>query len=305
MAHRDSHKSACNAVKKARNRYDYEEQALRANPGDPDDDFGLPADVFNTRVGHFWGILGTRDYMRARYALIEALIRIKTLDAVQTALDHLMDMLRLNRGDNMGVRDLVPALLLRLGRDQDCYDFVKWYQTMGQQGDYDWGDMSLPFLNVKNANALESVDYMCGRWIQLSPVSAIALLKIKLLLDLKALQNSAFLDEQVPREIVDEIQRFVPQSSIISERKQMMDPSSCASHIRELSSQVDKLYTTIDTSNSHFWRALLNPNKHLNARPAMYSSGSLEEAQLILQYSIDAWTETPGVLEIIKAKVQR
>lgn len=146
VAHRDSHKLACNAVKKARNRYDYEEQALRANPGDG---FMLPADVFNTQVGHFWGILGTRDYMRARYALIEALKRIKTLDAVQTALDHLMDMLRLNRGDNMGVRDLVPALLLRLGRDQDCYDFVKWYQTMGQQGDYDWGDVTAFFEREK------------------------------------------------------------------------------------------------------------------------------------------------------------
>lgn len=302
MAHRNSHKHTCNTVRRKRDHLECEEQALRANPGDG---CMLPADVFNTRVGHFWGILGTRDYLRARYGLIEALEKIKTFDAVQVALDHVMDILRLNRGDNMGVRDLAPPLLLRLGRDQDCYDFVKWHQTTGQESDYDWGDMSLPYLNVKNANAFESVEYLCSRWSQLSHTSSITLLKIKLLLDLKSLKNSAFLKDRVPREIVDNIQRYVPQSSILSGKKKMMDHSSCASHIKKLSSQVDLLYTTVNTVNKHFWPALLNPNKHLNARPEMYSRGSLEEMQLVLQHNIDSWIETPGALEIIKAKIER
>lgn len=301
VAHRNDHKLACNAVRHARDHLKREEDALRANPGDG---FMLPADVFNTQVGHFWGIFGTRDYMRARHAFVTALGKIKTFDAAQTALDHVMDILRLNRGDNMAVRDAVPALLLRLGRDQDCYDFVKWWQTAGQKSDFDWGDMSLPFLNLKNEDAFESVEYLCGRWRSISHVSAITLLKIKLLLDLKSLRNSAFLDDQVPREIVDNIQRFVPQSSIILTKKKMMDRSSCVSHIAKLSSQVDQLYATVETSNKHFWPALLNPKKHLNTRVDMYSPGSLQEAQLILQQSIDSWIEIPGVLDIIKAKAK-
>src|SRR5215471_18139118 len=105
VTHHPAHKSACNAVAKRRDILDAEEQTLRTHPGD----MFTPADVFTTSVGHFWGILDTRDYMRARFALVEALQKIKTHDSVQAQLDHLLDMLRLCRGDNMGVRDLVPA----------------------------------------------------------------------------------------------------------------------------------------------------------------------------------------------------
>jgi hypothetical protein len=29
----------------------------------------------------------------------------------------------------MGVRDLIPALYIRLDQDQECYDFLKWWLT--------------------------------------------------------------------------------------------------------------------------------------------------------------------------------
>ena len=84
------------------------------------------------------GILQTHPYVRARYGVVDALLAIKTKEAVEEAHSHVMDMLRLCRGDNMGVRDLVPALYLRLNRDQPCYDFIKWYSTSGRDPDYDW-----------------------------------------------------------------------------------------------------------------------------------------------------------------------
>src|SRR5204863_8640658 len=128
-------------------------------------------------------------YMRRRYALVGALLKVKTPEAVAAALQHLMDMLRLCRSDNMGVRDLVPALFLRLGKDQECYDFVKWYATTGQDSDYDWGDMSLPFLNVKDADVFEPVDVFTGRYIHLSHSVSVALIKVRLLLDVRGLQR--------------------------------------------------------------------------------------------------------------------
>ncbi len=93
-----------------------EEQKLRDHPGD----WMMAANAFESSVGHFWGITLTREYMRARYALVEALGKVNTRDAVQAQLDHLLDMLRLCRGDNMGVRYLVPHLMLRLNQDQEC-----------------------------------------------------------------------------------------------------------------------------------------------------------------------------------------
>jgi hypothetical protein len=89
--------------------------------------------------------MNTRPYMRARFDLANKVRQTSTLDGVSEGYDHLMDMLRLCHGDNMGVRNLVPALMLQLDKDQECYDFVKWWQTEGQRGDYNWGDATLPY----------------------------------------------------------------------------------------------------------------------------------------------------------------
>ena len=107
------------------------------------------ANYFETGVGHFWGIFETRPYMRARYALIEATLKIKTYQAAKTVLEHLMDLLRLYRSDNMGVRDLVPAQMLRIGQEQEAYDFVKWWRNEGQRGDHDLGGYELAVLGSK------------------------------------------------------------------------------------------------------------------------------------------------------------
>jgi hypothetical protein len=299
-AHRAAHKSACNVIAKMRDIVDAEEQRLRSHPGDP----FTPPDVFTTSVGFFWGILDTRDYMRARFALVEALQKVKTHDAVQAQLDHLMDMLRLCRGDNMGVRDLVPALMLRLNKDQECYDFVKWYSTTGQEADYDWGDMDSPYLDIKNADVFEPVKYLRHKYINLSHTVAVTLLKIKLLLDLTALRDSTVVGERVPREILDGIQAYLPQSSIIAWNRDILQRRDHTAAINELTAQIDALYKTVKEANKHFWPSLLEPGGHLTARPDAYTHGSMEQMQLVLQYSYDSWVETPGATEVIKAKVK-
>jgi hypothetical protein len=83
--------------------------------------------IFEEQVGHFWIIWKTREYMRARYGLVVSLLKIKSFHAVHAAADHLTDMLRLCHRDDMGTRNQLPHSLLRLGRDQDCYDFIKWW----------------------------------------------------------------------------------------------------------------------------------------------------------------------------------
>lgn len=125
-------------------------------------DFMFKEKPFENSVGHFWGIMDTRDYMRARYAHVEALLKVKNRTAVRAALDHLLDMMRLNRSDNLGVRGLVPALYLRLGEDQACYDFLKWWYTRGCDGGYDFGNTDLPYLDIKDADIFESPDWEMG-----------------------------------------------------------------------------------------------------------------------------------------------
>lgn len=45
----------------------------------------------------------TDPYMRARYGSIGAILKIKTIDAVQVAVDHALGMLHLGRSDMLDV----------------------------------------------------------------------------------------------------------------------------------------------------------------------------------------------------------
>jgi tetratricopeptide (TPR) repeat protein len=74
----------------------------------------LGAEAFQEDVGHFWGIVETRPYMRARHGLAEVLWHLGEREA---AIRHLQDMLRLNPGDNQGLRYLLAGWLLAVGDD--------------------------------------------------------------------------------------------------------------------------------------------------------------------------------------------
>lgn len=64
---------------------------------------------FTDDVGYFWGILETRPYMRARAGLATALWK---LGEHRAAMEHARDMLRLNPGDNQGIRYMLLEWLL-------------------------------------------------------------------------------------------------------------------------------------------------------------------------------------------------
>jgi hypothetical protein len=277
---------------------DRAEQILRAQPGSA---FTHPgATIFEDQAGHFWGILETRDYMRARYGVVESVLKINTLPAVQTAFDHIMDMLRLCRSDNMGVRYQAPALFLRLGKDQECYDFIKWWATSDPDGTYDWGNMDLPYCNIKNADVFENVDPFVKRFASLSHAIALLLIKIRLLLDLKALQNSSLLKKKLPPELIDNIRVHIPASTIIIGNKDIIESKDQTPLIEKLELQVVDLYTFVDTTNPYFFESLLQPEDDLKARPEYHSSGSVQEMQLYLQHNYASWAETLGAIEMIQ-----
>ena len=89
---------------------------------------GARPEAFQRDVGHFWGILETRPYMRARLGLAHALW---TMGRRDEAVRHLQDMLRLNPGDNQGVRYTLAGFLLFLDRDDDLARLLQQYPDEG------------------------------------------------------------------------------------------------------------------------------------------------------------------------------
>jgi tetratricopeptide (TPR) repeat protein len=69
----------------------------------------LGRDFFEGNRGQFWGIIETRPYMRARFALASELL---AADRREEAIRHMEALLELNPNDNQGVRDYLLAAYL-------------------------------------------------------------------------------------------------------------------------------------------------------------------------------------------------
>ena len=77
----------------------------------------LGARAFEDDAGHFWGIIQTRPYMRARFGLARCL---EDLGQMDEAIGHYQELLRLNPNDNQGVRTVLLPALLAAGRDGEA-----------------------------------------------------------------------------------------------------------------------------------------------------------------------------------------
>ncbi|RJP72275.1 MAG: hypothetical protein C4532_06350 [Candidatus Abyssobacteria bacterium SURF_17] len=85
----------------------------------------LDPEMFVEDVGHFWGLIETRPYMRARAGLAACLW---DMGNKEEATEHYMDMLRLNPGDNQGIRYEAAKCLLVLGRYEELEKLFDAYK---------------------------------------------------------------------------------------------------------------------------------------------------------------------------------
>ncbi len=75
--------------------------------------------------GHFWGLIETRPYMRAKAGLADCLYAKNRLNAT---IEVYREMLELNPNDNQGVRYLLATLLLSKRDISDYELFIKNYE---------------------------------------------------------------------------------------------------------------------------------------------------------------------------------
>ncbi len=84
----------------------------------------LGRETLKKQAGHFWGIVPTRPYMRARFGLAQCLER---LDKLQEAASHYQDLLRLDPQDHLGSHYRLLPLLVRCARDAEARALLKQF----------------------------------------------------------------------------------------------------------------------------------------------------------------------------------
>lgn len=288
---RPAHRSVCSTIKLLNLAYKHAERRLREEKGD---------DVFTNGPPHFWAIHETRPYLRARFALVEALLLVNTEEAVETALHHLLAMLRLCHSDKMRGRYLVPALYLRLRRDQEAYDFCKWWVTTAQEESYDWGNKSNRYLDVQDSDPFEDPKaFICEASASVSFTVSVTLIKVRLLIDLQALQR----DKQValpklPSEITDQALVYCT-SSIVKAQRKMLEVDDQTLNMTMLRRQIRQLFEAVTDSDERFWPAIVGGGSNVEAM--VHGSGDTG----VLKYNYNAWAETKGAIDVVEELLEQ
>lgn len=89
-------------------------------------ELNLGRKYFEENKGHFWGLVETRPYMRARAFLVTALRETgKTAEAIRQG----EEMLELNPNDNQGMRDSLLGMYLETGNLEGAGTLLKKYPS--------------------------------------------------------------------------------------------------------------------------------------------------------------------------------
>jgi hypothetical protein len=290
-AHWSKHKMPCKQIKTTKNKLEAEIKALNAKPSTSK----FKEKSFENSIGHFRDIADTRTYMRVRHSHVGALQEIKNRTAVQTALGHLLDMLRLNRKDNMGVRDLIPTLYIRLDQDQECYDFLKWWLTNPNKLD-DWenddDDDDDSFLNIKNADALENPAGFGRINHSLAHYAMLYLLKLRMVLNIVAIELvNKHTESKCPPQLLEQVHSHITSSTLKNNAAVWQDIRGCKcldSHKNHVLAQVAALRRTIDDYNSAYLLGVVEPDSLNSARPGMYIARDIPGMQIAVAQTYDA-----------------
>ncbi|KJR88128.1 uncharacterized protein SPSK_07533 [Sporothrix schenckii 1099-18] len=297
--HQPSHKPVCNGIESDRESLAYWERMICKQKGDVKSD----CQAIEIHVDHHTELLDVFKYIRYRFILANHLRFIGTPDGVREAADHMLDMLRMNRGDYMFVQHFIPAALLRLDRDQDAYDFMKWCSTLVEDDNYDWGAVSEPFMNLKDEDVLEDPNFVMPRFPRISHLACMLLLKMKLLVDIRGIKTTRCIlarNSPLPPELILAIAHDVVRSPIAKARL-VRKPSSHLNTIEvKLVRQVARLGRAICDDDYNFFTFLCDPDEALAMHPERFSSYFFDYSS-VMQRAYSAIRETAGVLEILKA----
>ncbi|KAI1116242.1 hypothetical protein F5Y14DRAFT_407306 [Nemania sp. NC0429] len=249
-----------------------------------------------------WGWLTGDDlsaYWRSfRGWLAQRMLFIGTLDSVSEALDQ---MIR-HPMDDRWIRTALAVTMLRMDRDQECYDFIWYWATCDPDRTQDIVTLHQSAFNNYGANVFENPCSFPSEHTVLSDRVALLLLKLKILVDVRNLKlaRQALAQSRLPPELRDQIELELVRSPL-SAKLQRDLTVSLAEVEAKLETHARQLIEAIHKSNETFLFNLLNSQHALSVYMIKdFSPGGWDESAHVVQYSHAAWWQTEGALDLLE-----
>lgn len=265
-----------------------------------------PKDLFHTEVGHFWGILDTRDYCRTRYELMDKLSDVaywyEVRPLLEKVLNHQLELMRLMASDNLGLRDIVPFTLLSLNRDDDAHAFIKYWIPIMEEG----SDVSDRHRNTSKGDWIyprgqdkrEDVFEVCGcseSYFPLAFLAALCIIKLRMIAAYKTKQNqaNAFSETRMGRNLGD-------AASVVREAATNRDGE--AAIMAQQERHVTRYFKLMQKLNPTLLPAIVNPRPLKSQPPPQYiQPGKPSEAWIVLMSCNRHFVRIPGTQDHIES----
>lgn len=233
---------------------------------------------------------GVRAYCQARLDMMLRLVDEGFKQngdlAFEVALEHSMAILRASRKDPLRVGHHVPVVLLRLGRMQSAYDFLKVRMVPGCE--------QSPMLSSQDSDMTEDLGLL-----NVSDKAGVhflvSLLLLKLLLFLDVQRIEAFMSTPCgvilkSGNLCGLVQDFLG-----------IAPAWQQAGAAFLETQVLQLLDVVNRANPHFFSVLIESADVLSIAVVSYPYGSWAEAVRIVQMVHRAWRFFPRALDYVRA----
>lgn len=166
---------------------------------------------------------------------------------------------------------------------------------------YDWSNVEQPRLKMQSEDPFEDFMAYGSDVSDLSFVVTMTNLKVRLLLDLRGLQEEIEKHQYLSSHGQMQWVRKNALSDILYDRSDIVKYTDHKNHIAGLEQQVAALYDRVKELNEYYWPILHQPELYLNRMVNECVPGSLEEAIVVFWYTRYSWSECKEAIGFIKS----
>lgn len=304
-----SHEKICEPIVAARERAEEWRVKLENDPSQP----------FRTNVGNLHSIPEAQRYFAELSTLIELHEPIRHRTTVERQLIFAFHIMYMSGIDSQGYRFKVPALMMRINRDQECYDFMKWRTDESEDPN---SKTALNYLSLRFANPtlvnpiipnprrdfvgyeqediFEPIDVFSPETPMMTLIP-LCLLKIRFMFDIQRMHLAArAFGDNLGGDVLGLVLKNVPFTKQIAENQDLIK-SGIARHgaLKALMGQVLQLYRKVKGMNHLVWKGMVWPMRRNNQWPR--EDHTLEEemkAQVKMNW--ESWIESPGAIALLQ-----